>query len=256
VAKIAIFDSGFGSLSIIKPIQNATKAEIIYFADQKNFPYGEKSTKQLEKIINETINMLKKRFNPDLIIVGSNTPSILLQSMKKSKVIGVLPPLKEAKKKSKTANIAILATHAVVKNKKLRINFKNYQISNKIKIKFINISPLVNLVESGKFIDNQEFCKKIIKKILKKKIVNNNIDVATLSSTHLPFLLPILKNQFPNVIFLDPAIELAQKISKLTVNNPSRKNSMNIFTSGKPDIFQMYLHKIGIKNKVSFLSIP
>jgi len=43
MAKIAVFDSGFGSLSIIKPIQQAIKSDIVYFADQKNFPYGKKS---------------------------------------------------------------------------------------------------------------------------------------------------------------------------------------------------------------------
>ena len=49
MARIAIFDSGFGSLSIIKQIQKTTKTEIIYFADQKNFPYGEKSKTQNQK---------------------------------------------------------------------------------------------------------------------------------------------------------------------------------------------------------------
>jgi len=35
MVKIAVFDSGLGSLSIIKEIQKITKSEIIYFADQK-----------------------------------------------------------------------------------------------------------------------------------------------------------------------------------------------------------------------------
>ena len=48
---IVVFDSGFGSLSIIKEIQKKIKCEIIYIADQKNFPYGKKSPKQLSKII-------------------------------------------------------------------------------------------------------------------------------------------------------------------------------------------------------------
>jgi len=41
--KIAVFDSGFGSLSIIREIQKKIKGELIYFADQKNFPYGGKA---------------------------------------------------------------------------------------------------------------------------------------------------------------------------------------------------------------------
>ncbi|MFB3114057.1 MAG: glutamate racemase, partial [Nitrosopumilaceae archaeon] len=40
MAKIAVFDSGLGSLSIIRSIQKTLKSEIIYFADQNSFPYG------------------------------------------------------------------------------------------------------------------------------------------------------------------------------------------------------------------------
>jgi glutamate racemase len=51
MARIVVFDSGLGSLSIIKAIQKIIKSEIIYYADQQNFPYGEKSQAQLSKII-------------------------------------------------------------------------------------------------------------------------------------------------------------------------------------------------------------
>ena len=71
----AVFDSGLGSLSIIKALQKTCKMEIIYFADQKNFPYGEKSKRNLTKIIRNSIQILSDKFNPDLIVVGSNTPS-------------------------------------------------------------------------------------------------------------------------------------------------------------------------------------
>ena len=40
LAKIVVFDSGLGSLSIIKEIQKNMKTDIVYFADQKNYPYG------------------------------------------------------------------------------------------------------------------------------------------------------------------------------------------------------------------------
>ncbi|MBT3686159.1 MAG: glutamate racemase, partial [Nitrosopumilus sp.] len=56
MAKIVVFDSGLGSLSIIKEIQKIGKNDIIYFADQKNYPYGVKSQAQLSTIIKKTIN--------------------------------------------------------------------------------------------------------------------------------------------------------------------------------------------------------
>ncbi len=60
MVKIAVFDSGLGSLSIIKEIQKITKSEIIYFADQKNYPYGKKSQAQLRTVIQKTIKLLEK----------------------------------------------------------------------------------------------------------------------------------------------------------------------------------------------------
>jgi len=254
MVKIAVFDSGLGSLSIIRPIRKTTRSEIIYFADQSSFPYGKKSKLQLYKIITQTIDLLKTKFNPDLIIVGSNTPTLLFEKIFSSKIIGVLPPLKEATKITKTNKIAILTTQSAIKSKELT-NYIKKNVSSKYKVKKINASPLVDLVESGKFISNQKFCKKIIKKTLNNVFSENNIDVATLSSTHLSFLKKSLKEEFPKVTFLDPAQEIANKVAKLTSKKRSNKNSLKIFTSKNTTRFQKQLQKIGIKNKVNFLSL-
>jgi glutamate racemase len=107
-------------------------------------------------------------------------------------------------------------------------------------------------VESGKFITNKKLCKQIIKESLAKTILKHNIDVVTLSSTHLPFLSLMLKEQFPNVKFLDPANDVAIKIAE-RVSNPLKRNILKIYTSKNPKSFHRYLKKIGIRNKVNFL---
>ena len=249
MVKIVVFDSGFGSLSVIKQIRKKMKAEVIYFADQKNFPYGKKSISQLRKIITKTIDSLQKEFAPQIIVVGSNTPSILLGGYKSSRIIGIYPPLREASQKTKTYSIAILSTQNVVKSKALD-EFIRKNVSKKVNILKINASPLVELVESGKFIENKRFCKNKIKSLLEKKFLNNNIDIVTLSSTHLPFLLPLLQEIFPQISFLDPAENIVKKIMR---KNKSRdRTTLKIFTSGNVSTFQKQLHKIGINNKVFF----
>ena len=252
MAKIVVFDSGVGSLSIIKPIQKKVNADIIYFADQKNFPYGTKSVLELKKIIKSTIDMLEKNFNPDLIIIGSNTPSLLLKKIiNKRRIVGVFPPLKEAKTRTKTKTIAILATKSVIESNAIQIYIKKNLPTN-IKVITINASPLIELVESGKFIDNKKLCKNEIIRILSKPLLQNHIDVVTLSSTHLPFLLPFFKQIFPNITFLDPGNNIADKIAKkLKPQNKTR--SLTIFASGNVKDFQTKLSKIGIKNKVRSL---
>ena len=255
MAKIAIFDSGFGSLSIIRAIQKTTKSEIIYFADQKNFPYGKKTKSQLYTIINQTIGFLKNKFNPDLIVVGSITPSLLLDEIFSPNIIGVLPSLKEASKISKMKNIAVLATSSVTKSKELSRYIKKNHLSKNIHVKKINASPLVELVESGKFITNKKYCQMIIKKTLNNIFLQNNIDVVTLSSTHLPLLRSLLQKEFPKIVFLDSSQGVAYKVKNLTRKKRSKKNSLKIFTSGNTQTFQKQLKKLGIRNKISFLSL-
>ena len=254
MAKIVVFDSGLGSLSIIKEIQKSGKNDIIYFADQKNYPYGVKSQAQLSTIIKKTINLLEEKFMPDIIVVASNTPSLMLDLSTK-KIVDVKPPLKVAIKKSKSKRIGILATKSAINSKGLTDYIEEENIPKSYKIFKINGSNLVNLVESGKFLNNKKYCKKIIKENLENIVISEKIDTITLSSTHLLFLKLLLKKEFPEIEFIDPGNIVATKVFSKIKNNKSKRNSLKIFTSGDVISFKNKLNKIGISNKVNFLSI-
>ncbi|QDI88865.1 glutamate racemase [Candidatus Nitrosopumilus sp. SW] len=250
MVRIVVFDSGLGSLSVIQEMKKVFKSEIIYFADQENYPYGKKSQAQLKKITHKSIKLLEK-FSPDFIVVASNTPSLML-NISSSKIFDIKPPLKEAKKLSKSKQIGILATESATKSKGLS-KYIQKNIPEFFKIFKINGSKLVDLVESGKFLTEKKYCEKIIKKEL--QILNKNqIDVVTLSSTHLLFLKKYLQKEFPNTQFIDPGKIVAQKIYSKIKNKQSKRNSLKIFASGNTKDFQSKLLKIGIKNKVSSLS--
>ena len=252
MAKIIVFDSGFGSLSVIWPIQKAIKSNIIYFADQKNFPYGKKSESQLTKIITKTLNFLDEKFQPDLIVIGSNTPSMLVHINKK-KIVKVLPPIKNAAKISMTGNIAILSTSSITQSRKLTEYVKKAKLPKYINVKKIDVSTLIDLVEHAKFINNKKLCERTIRHVLLDLFSKFDVDVATLSSTHLPFLLPFLKKQFPSVTFLDPAQDVAEKVRRIMIKKQSKTNTLKIFTSSDPKRFENNLLQIGIKKSVSLL---
>lgn len=251
MGKIVVFDSGFGSLSIIKAIQRTIKADIVYFADQKNYPYGKKTKLELRKIIVSTIKLLQEHFKPDVIVVGSNTPTLLLPKLfSDHNLIGVLPPAQQASEITKTKSIAVLATSASVQSKDLSSYIKK-NIANNISVKKIDASILVDLVESGKFITEKQYCETIIRKTLEKIFTDNYIDTVTLSSTHLPFLLSYLQKIFPTITFLDPADLIAKKIKQNKLFVKSKRNSLKIFTTADPISFQKKLVKINVKNKVT-----
>jgi len=257
VKKIVVFDSGFGSLSVIREIQKIFKGELIYFADQKNFPYGVKSKPELENIIKDTINLLEEKFSPDFIIMASNTPTLLLRrdlSRISRKLAGIYPPLSDAVKISRTKNIAILGTRSITQSESVTEFIEKCDVPNDIVIHKIDCSSLVELVESGKFLTDKEYCKNVIKEILEDVFLDNLIDVATLSSTHLPFLEPILRSIFKNVKFLDPAKNIVNILKDFVEDNDSQQNVLRIFTSGDVNLFKKNLQMMGIDDEVSFLT--
>lgn len=252
MVKIVVFDSGLGSLSVIKPIQKQLKCSIIYFADTKNFPYGKKPIKEIRNITLHTITTLQNLFKPDLIIVGSNTLSLTLDSYPKN-TIPVLPPISQAKQITKSKSIAILATESIVNSNLLDTYIKKFKTKN-LKFFKIDASRLVDLVEHGKFYSNTTLCRNTIKKTLSHKFMQNNIDTVTLSSTHLPFLLNFFENIFPKITFLDPSESLAINL-KQKYSDDTKRNSLQIFTSGNVNSLQKKLITLGIKNKIHKLTI-
>ena len=222
MVKIAVFDSGIGSLSIIHAIQKISRVEIIYFVDQENYPYGKKSQAQLRKIIQKSIKLLQDRFTPDIIVVASNTPSLML-NLATRKIIDVKPPLKYAQRVSKSKQIAILATKAAIKSRGLTQYIKKNNFPKSLRIFKINGSDLIELVESGKFLTDKKYCKKIIKKTLQQILSQKSIDIVTLSSTHLPFLKSLLEKEYPCIQFIEPGDIIAQKISKKVEQNRYQK---------------------------------
>ncbi len=253
MTRIVVFDSGLGSLSVIRELKKMNKtSEIIYLADTMNFPYGIKSKEQLEQIIHTTIQNIKERFDPDVIVIASNTPTMVLGIddgyCKGVYVMGVRPPLESAIKLSQTCNIGILATASSIKSAGLDQLIKKYTLHDirNITIHRIDASVLVDAVESGLFLKCVQSCRVLIRKTLTPVVSKYDIDTMTLSSTHLPFLSPLLQKEFPLVKFLNPARNVAELISIKYPYKKSDKGSLEIYATGNYDILQDNLRKLGI----------
>jgi glutamate racemase len=63
-----------------------------------------------------------------------------------------------------------------------------------------------------------------------------------------------LKKEFPQIQFIDPGNLVAKKILIKIKNKQSKRNSLKIFTSGNIINFKNKLNKIGINNKINYLS--
>ena len=155
---VAIFDSGVGSLSVVRELRKEIPCEnILYFADKAHFPYGNKSHSELRQIISDTINYLQ-RYKPKLIIVASNTPSIQvlneLNSVSSIPLIGVKPPLEEASKLTKKKHIGIMGTSNTIRSKEFDIQLRR-RVPQHIFISKFDASPVIKLIEGGIHLNNE-----------------------------------------------------------------------------------------------------
>ena len=259
---IIAFDSGIGSLSIIKELMNKLPDEnIIFFADRIHFPYGTKTREELFKIIVNTIKYLE-RFSPKLIIIASNTPSIqILNDLKKMTqipLIGVLPPLKEAVNITKKNHIGIMATNGTIKSKELQLQIDN-EIPQHIFVSKFDASPLIKHIENGVFLENDDKISQEILKVTENSDIED-IDVITLSSTHLPLIKSYFKKIFPKIKFVDPAqiiaLETKKELSGRSIQRKIKNGTLKIMVSKDKKKFQKMLYTFGIRQepKEIFLS--
>ena len=253
---IAVFDSGLGSLSVIRGIRSEiSKENIIYFADKKNFPYGEKSIGELEQIMADTIKILST-LSPKIIVVASITPSIQIlskiRSMTPIPVVGVPIPLKEASKLTKKKHIAILGTTSTIKSRHLEEQIKSEVPQNIFVTKF-DASQIIDIVEKGIFLENDEFTFNAISNTL-RNLEDTNVDVLVLSSTHLSFIRSHLTKMYPSIRIIDPAATAVKEIKQfLKTNNMLRKNGLGrirIIVNGDKTEFESLIKTMGLPGPV------
>ena len=259
---VSVFDSGLGSLSIIRELKKEIPHEnLLYFADQTHFPYGNKSHTELREIIINTIKYLE-RFKPKLIIIASNTPSVqVLDEVKRITnipLLGVQPPLKEACRLTKKKHIGIMATQGTIMSKGLENQIRR-EIPQNILVSKFNASPIIELVENGIYLTNERRTFDVISDILGDEL-DKKIDVITLSSTHLPFVKRYLNYLLPTVKFVDPAMIIAKNVRKfLTFNRMLKKTGkgrLQILCSERKKHFEQAIRAMGVKEPIeeAFLS--
>ena len=258
---IAVFDSGVGSLSIIRELKREMPNEnMLYLADRAHYPYGNKSHQELRNIIFNTLKYLQ-RYKPKLIVLASNTPSVqVLDEIRKVidvPLLGVKPPLKRASRLTKMNHIGVMATERTLLSKELEDQIRR-EVPQKILITRFNASPIIDLIENGTFLTDERRTFNTILRVMDKdnnKDISKNIDVITLSSSHLPFVKNYLTALMPTINFVDPSRSVAVEVKKFLISNRMLKKNgranLLVLVSAEKRHFEKIIHAMGIKEYVT-----
>lgn len=197
---IALFDSGYGGLTVLKPIMDLLpEYDYIYLGDNGRAPYGNHSPETIKKFSEEAVEYLFNR-GAKLIVFACNTvSSVALRHVqqkylngskeKDRKILGVLiPAAQEAVKISKSDRVGVIGTKATINSKVYEKEIE--KLNPKIKVYAQACPLLVPLIEENWH--KKPEATSILKKYL-RPMKSYNLDTLILGCTHYPLMLRDIK---------------------------------------------------------------
>ena len=262
---IALFDSGYGGLTVLKPIMDAMpEYDYLYLGDNARAPYGNHSPENIQKFSSEAVEYLFKR-GARLIIFACNTASsVALRHVQQKylkgdketdrKILGVLIPVAEkASELTKSNRVGVVGTKATINSNAYTTEIN--KINPNIKVYSKACPLLVPFIEEDWHTKPEAVS--ILKKYL-KPLKSCNIDTLILGCTHYPLMMKDFKRIMgKKVKILDSGTTTAEKLkeylekhsvikSKLTTNK-----TREFLTTDDPGKFKTFVEKhFGIKIKM------
>ena len=207
MAKIGVFDSGYGGLTILDAIRRELpQYDYMYLGDNARAPYGTHSFEVIYRYTLQAVNYLLEH-DCALVILACNTASAkalrtiqqvdlpkvnrvrcMVYGVQPRNVLGVIRPTVEAVPAiTKTGHVGILATPATVSSESYVLELEKIQTTDKFTITQQACPMWVPLIEAGEHNSDgaDYFVEKYLREILEK---DPEIDTLVLGCTHYPLL--------------------------------------------------------------------
>lgn len=252
-APIGIFDSGLGGLSVTKEIIEFLPGEsIIYLADSKNAPYGEKSKEEIIQFSIKNTELLLG-LGCKLIVVACNTATTnaikILRGKYDVAFIGIEPAIKPAALNTKTGKIGVLATRGTLASELFLSTSSKFN-----DVEFIEVEGkgLVTLIEAGKIEETKPLLNKYLLPMIEK-----GADKIVLGCTHYPFLIPLIKEIIPaSVNIIDSGLAVAKQtkavLEKQNHLSDKKEARYSFYTNNDLSVLKQFLKAHNIVGETSF----
>ena len=221
MARILVFDSGVGGLSILRALQRNTVLQHephqwLFCSDNAFFPYGTKKEGELINRVTRVLGALEAEYKPDIIVLACNTAStVALESVRSTlsaQVVGVVPAIKPAARISESRSIGLLATPGTVNRPYTQQLIDDFAAD--CHITRVGSSELVSLAEQflrTGIVDHAELHR--ILAPLRDGIAKQNLDTVVLACTHFPLLTDALQEQLPEIRYwVDSGEAIARRV--------------------------------------------
>ena len=186
MSKLGVFDSGLGGFTIAQAIhQHYPKQDIVFLADQKNTPYGNRQVAELETIIYDNMAWFAKQ-GIEEVILACNTTSVLpltkvISDFPQLKLIRIIDITVEQLKDKQLTELIVLATTVTIASHAYKISIQ--KINDQIKVHEVAMTDLAHLIEM--LAPQERIQEEIVNKL--SKYAHRRIPVL-LGCTHYPLV--------------------------------------------------------------------
>ena len=244
---IGVLDSGVGGLTTVKELQLLLpKENIIYFGDNKNVPYGNKSQEEIIKLTRRMIEFLITQ-NVKVIAIACNTISTIIDFISADydvKIIKVIDPVVDNIKNTlKKEKVGLIATNFTVNSGYYDKMLGDTKVYGK------GSAELAAIVDSGN-IDRSEV-KEIVKTHIDNILERESVDTVILGCTHYPIVKDIFEECYPGINFINPAFQHAYAIKDYLEEKGWIKEEENktfkVYTTGDMDKYNIIMDMLQLE---------
>lgn len=259
-ARIGIFDSGVGGLTVLRELYRQLPYEsILYFGDTARLPYGTRSPGEILQFVREILTWMVQQ-QVKMVIMACNTSSALALEAVRSEfslpILGViLPGARAAVEKGR--RIGVIATPATAASNAYRRAI--LEMDPAVAVWQVGCPAFVPLIEQGR-IDDPYTCE-VAREYL-APLLQQQIDTLIYGCTHYPLLGPVLRSILPDSVRLvDPAVHVvaaaARELDLLGLRSTRPPLPTRFGVSGSPQQFaQLSVQWIGHTPSVEKVSLP
>lgn len=234
---ILCYDSGIGGLSYLPQLQQRLPSRsFLYFADNLNFPFGEKHTEALRKSIVHNIGQVLERYHIPAVILLCNTASInaldaLRKSYPETHFIGTVPAIKPAAELSVKRSICMLATKLTSQAEYIHTLHQNFAAD--CEVTSINAGTLVDYIEEELYSSQPRSSISKLQEYL-PQIIQSRADFLVLGCTHFLHLEAELQQILPPSIKLCDSREgVSRQLERVIPQNSQESLESNSPASPK-----------------------
>jgi glutamate racemase len=216
MARIGIFDSGFGGLTVQRAvIARLPGHDTFYLGDTARLPYGTKSAEVVTQYSLRNARFLVSR-GIDLLVVACNTASaVALPALRAAFAIPVLgvvePGARAAARVSRSGRIGVLGTEGTVGSGAYQAALRAVRPDARVTAQ---ACPLfVPLAEEGWTDPADEIVRGVARRYL-APVAAAGVDAVVLGCTHYPLLAAAIARELPGVALVDSAEAIAAEVAE------------------------------------------